>query len=233
MKSVLVRIIRSRNPNFNFDPSIDNRILISFFAVTCTTFLRGLRLCFYGKRPKGMLLGRKVKFQYLHKFIYGKYVKIGSYVTIQALGKGGVVLGNNVSIGDFSKIVVSTTLDNVGMFIHIGDNVGMGEYAYIGGAGGLTIGNDCIIGQYFSCHPENHKYNIPDQLMRLQGVSREGIRIGNNCWIGSKVTILDGVEIGDNCVIAAGAVVTRSIESNSVVGGVPAKKLKSISTQIL
>jgi acetyltransferase-like isoleucine patch superfamily enzyme len=63
--------------------------------------------------------------------------------------------------------------------------------------------------------------------IRLQGVSRKGIKIGKNCWIGSKVTILDGVEIGDSCIVAAGAVVNKSFPSNSVIGGVPAKILKS------
>jgi acetyltransferase-like isoleucine patch superfamily enzyme len=89
----------------------------------------------------------------------------------------------------------------------------------------LSIGDDCIIGQYFSCHPENHYFSDVDQLIRHQGVHRKGIEIGKNCWIGSKVTILDGVTIGDGCVVAAGAVVHQSFPSNVVIGGVPAKVL--------
>jgi acetyltransferase-like isoleucine patch superfamily enzyme len=115
----------------------------------------------------------------------------------------------------------------VGSHIAIGNNVGIGEFAYLGGAGGLDIGDDCIVGQYFSCHPENHCFNDPTQLIRLQGTTRQGIRIGRNCWIGSKVTILDGVTIGENCVIAAGAVVTKNMPPNSVIGGVPARVIKS------
>ncbi len=64
-------------------------------------------------------------------------------------------------------------------------------------------------------------------LIRLQGTTRQGIRIGKNCWIGAKVTILDGVSIGDHCVIAAGAVVTKNIPPHSVIGGVPARIIKS------
>ena len=101
----------------------------------------------------------------------------------------------------------------------------MGEFGYLGGACGLSIGDDCIIGQYFSCHPENHYFSDADQLIRHQGVHRKGIEIGKNCWIGSKVTILDGVTIGDGCVVAAGAVVHQSFPSNVVIGGVPAKVL--------
>ncbi|MCG8310081.1 MAG: acyltransferase, partial [Cytophagales bacterium] len=121
---------------------------------------------------------------------------------------------------------VSTSMENPGRFIKIGNNVGIGEFAYLGGGGGLEIGDDCIAGQYFSCHPENHNFSDPDVVIRLQGVSRRGIKIGSNCWIGSKVTILDGVTLGKGCVLAAGSVVTRSFPANSIIGGVPAKLIR-------
>lgn len=152
--------------------------------------------------------------------------KIGDFVKISALGKEGVFLGNNFSIGDFSRIIVATSFHNIGDFIKIGKNVGIGEFAYLGGAGGLAIGDNVIVGQYFSCHPENHNFNELDQLIRLQGTTRKGIKIGNNCWIGSKVTILDGVHIGDGCIIAAGSVVNKSFPANSIIGGIPSKLLK-------
>jgi acetyltransferase-like isoleucine patch superfamily enzyme len=63
--------------------------------------------------------------------------------------------------------------------------------------------------------------------IRHQGVSRKGIKIGKNCWIGSKVTVLDGVTIGTGSIIAAGSVVTKSFPENSIIGGVPAKLLKT------
>ena len=131
-----------------------------------------------------------------------------------------------------SKVVVSTSLNNIGSHITIGNNVGIGEYAYLGGAGGLVIGDDCIVGQYFSCHPENHNFSNEQMLIRKQGVTRKGISIGKDCWIGSKVTILDGVEIGNHCVIAAGSVVTKSFGKHSIIAGVPAKKIKSSINQM-
>ena len=60
----------------------------------------------------------------------------------------------------------------------------------------------------------------------------EDVEIGENCWIGSKVTVLDGVTIGDNCVLAAGAVITKSMPANSVIGGVPAKILRVVNSEV-
>ena len=56
------------------------------------------------------------------------------------------------------------------------------------------------------------------------------IHIGRNVWIGANATVLAGVTIGDGAVVAAGAVVTKDVEPNSVVGGVPAKLIKRIET---
>ena len=59
-------------------------------------------------------------------------------------------------------------------------------------------------------------------------MTSKGIKIGNNVWVGTKVTFLDGSKVGDNCVIAAGAVVNGEFPNNVVVGGIPAKILKEI-----
>jgi acetyltransferase-like isoleucine patch superfamily enzyme len=227
MKTMVENIIRLRNPHFKFDANLTNYALWAFVWVQVWAILRGLMLYMYGKNPKGAILAKGVQFFNLPQIHWGKFLKLGKGVYISALGKEGVFLGNHVSIGDYSRVVVSTSLHQVGKFIHIGDNVGIGEFAYLGGGGGLEIGNDCIIGQYFSCHPENHHFNELQIPIRHQGISRQGIKIGRDCWIGSKVTILDGVEIGKGCVIAAGAVVTQSFPPFSVIGGVPAKLLKT------
>lgn len=227
MKLWIEKIVRLRNPRFAFDPALSNWAFMAFCIDQCLGLLRGCRLLLYLKNPRMALLGKGVRFFNTPAIRLGRFVKLGQDVYISALGKKGVWIGNNVGIGAYSRVVVSTSLHHLGEYIHIGHNVGIGEFAYLGGAGGLDIGDDCIIGQYFSCHPENHLYDTLDQPVRLQGVRREGIKIGSNCWIGSKVTILDGVEIGEGCIIAAGAVVNRSFPPNTIIGGVPAKILKS------
>jgi acetyltransferase-like isoleucine patch superfamily enzyme len=229
MKKFIEKIIRFRNPAFQFDPQLDEKTFVLFIWMQLRSIIRSWRLFGYLRNPKGALLGKGVSFFAIHKMTWGKFMKLGDHVYLSALGTQGISFGNHVGIGAFSRVVVSTSLNHIGSCIQLGNNVGIGEYAYLGGAGGLQIGDNCIIGQYFSCHPENHIYANSDKPIRLQGVTRKGIKIGNNCWIGSKVTILDGVEIGNRCVIAAGAVVTHSFPDNSVIGGVPARLLKSYS----
>lgn len=226
MKSMVQYIVRFRNKDFTFDSEIDSRILLEFITNQSIALFRGLLIVLKFKLPKGMLRGENVKFIAAGRISFGTFLKLGNNVTLSGLGIEGIKLGNNVSIGSHSKVIVSTSLNDIGKGITIGNNVGIGEFTYLGGAGGLEIGDDCIIGQYLSCHPENHNYEDLDILIRLQGVHRKGIKIEANCWIGSKVTILDGVTIGAGSVIAAGAVVTSSFPANSLLAGVPAKMLK-------
>jgi acetyltransferase-like isoleucine patch superfamily enzyme len=226
MIRLLEKIVQKRNPQFRFDNRISTVMLFSFVYLQFWNFVRGLQWLIYFKSPKMSLIGRKLRIYNAARITFGKHLKIGDYVQMSALGSEGIVLGNNVSIGSFSRLIVSTSMHDMGKGIILGNNVGLGEFAYLGGAGGLEIGDHTIIGQYLSCHPENHVTTNIDELIRLQGVERKGIKIGKNCWIGSKVTILDGVTIGDGCIIAAGAVVTKSFESNAVIGGIPAKLIK-------
>lgn len=226
MKKIIEKLIQLRNPKFTFDPALSAWLILALFLQKSMYFLRGLRILWSGRKPSFLMLGKRVRFFNFRQIRLGKWVKIEHDVYLNALGKGTLRIGDNSGIGAFSRLIISTSFNHLGEHITIGKNVGIGEFAYLGGAGGLTIGNDCIIGQYFSCHPENHHFTNPNTLIRYQGVSRLGIRIGNNCWIGAKVTILDGVDIGDNCVIAAGAVVTKSMPPNTVIGGVPAKIIK-------
>jgi acetyltransferase-like isoleucine patch superfamily enzyme len=227
MKTVLQKVIQLRNPDFRFDPNLNTFAILQFIWIQLWCLIRGLKVVFLLKKPKGLMLGKQVHFFNSPKIAWGKFLRLGNHTYISALSTKGICFGNNVSIGAFSRIIVSTSLNDIGESITIGNNVGIGEYAYLGGAGGLSIGDDCIVGQYLSCHPENHNYSNTKTPIRHQGVTRKGIKIGSNCWIGSKVTILDGVTIGPGSVIAAGSVVTKSFPENSIIGGVPAKLLKS------
>lgn len=225
MFNQIVNVI-SNNNNFKFDSRLGFFEKINLFFEFFLMFFRGIFLCGFFKKSNKIFIGKQCKFRFKKRMTIGKNFVLGDYSEISALGSFGVQIGNNVKIRSFCKIICSTSYNNIGYKIIIGNNVGVGEFSYIGGGGGTEIGNDTIIGQYFSTHPENHIFSKNKTLIREQGVIRKGIKIGENCWFGSKVTVLDGVKIGDNCVVAAGSVVNKSFPKNSIIGGVPAKLLK-------
>ena len=89
--------------------------------------------------------------------------------------------------------------------------------------GGVTIGDGCQIGHNVVFATLNHFIEAEKRKMTYSAP----IVLGKNVWIGSNATILQGVTIGDNAVVGAGAVVTKDVPANTVVGGVPAKFIKS------
>lgn len=108
----------------------------------------------------------------------------------------------------------------------LGDYSGIGVNAKIYGA--CRIGSHVMMGQDCTIITRNHRHDRTDIPMMEQGFEEEQpVTIGDDVWIGDRVTILPGVEIGKGCIIAAGAVVTKSIPEYSIAGGVPARVLKS------
>ena len=153
---------------------------------------------------------------------------IENNVTIDGYAKNKLIFGDNVKIGAYSLVTCTSHLSKYGEGLTIGNNSAFGRFTEFGAAGGIEIGNDVIAGSYISFHSENHNFSDTSKLIREQGVTSKGIKIGNNVWVGAKVTFLDGSKVGDNCVVAAGAVVNGEFPNNVVIGGIPGKILKEI-----
>lgn len=124
--------------------------------------------------------------------------------------------GKNVDIG--RKISFSSQ-------VSLGDNSSIGDFAHI--VGKVSIGKDVMISPNCAFISSNHNYERIDIPMNKQGGTYEQIVIGDDVWIGYGTIILAGVTIGNGVVIAAGSVVTKDIPDYSVVGGIPAKIIKS------
>ena len=111
-----------------------------------------------------------------------------------------------------------------GKNINIGEGVLINACCHFQDHGGVTIGDGCQIGHNVVFATLNHEL-APE---RRKTTRPAPIVLGKNVWIGSNATILQRVPIGDNAVVAAGAVVTKDVAPNTVVGGVPAKLMKII-----
>ena len=117
-------------------------------------------------------------------------------------------------------------------YTEFGKNITIGKDVFINACchfqdhGGVTIGDGCQIGHNVVFATLNHGLSPKDRKTTYPAP----IILGKNVWIGSNATILQGVTIGDNAVVAAGAVVTKDVATNTVVGGIPAKFIKSINS---
>ena len=191
--------------------------------------LRGIWSKLFLTRLKGLFFkGKNVSIKHRRLFSSGKNLILGNGVTINALSENGIRLGENVTIAQNCTLICTGIIADKGTGIRIGNNTGINAYCYLGGQGGITIGDDVIVGPYVKIFSENHNFSEGDLAIRKQGVSRKGVSIGNDCWIGANTAILDGVELKDRTVVAAGSVVTKSFEGNVLLGGIPAKVLKKI-----
>ena len=211
------------------DRRISSGYLLGLFVTKLLMACRGvIRL----RRRRLAFIGSGVTLKEVGKIEYGPGLVIDQGCFVDALSNDGIRFGTAVSLNKHIIIECTGSLANIGKGLVIGDNVGLGAGCFLGCAGGIEIGSDTIIGNFVSFHSENHNFEDPLQPIRLQGVTRQGIKVGRNCWIGAKVTVLDGAVIEDGCVFAAGAVVAAGVyRKNSIYGGVPAKFIKARVTE--
>lgn len=222
-KFIELLIYRLKGQHFILDKNIPLNYILCLFVSKFFSLLYGMTIfSFKGKA----IVHHTTKIKCRNKIRWDGIILIDRGCYLDALSSEGVVLGRNVSIGKYTTIECTGSLKELGKGLKVGKNVGLGTHGFFGCAGGVVIGDDTIFGNYVSLHSENHNHSDLDIPIRLQGVSRKGIKIGNNCWIGAKVTLLDGVSIGNGCIVAAGAVVRGIFPDDCVIGGIPAKILK-------
>ena len=138
----------------------------------------------------------------------------------------------------FSKLIGKPVHESFTLFppftTDCGKNITIGKNVFINSGcrfqdhGGITIGDGTLIGHNMVLATLNHDFDPEKRSTNLPAP----ISIGANVWIGSSVTVLPGVTIGDNAIIAAGAVVTKDVPENVIVGGVPARVIKTLEEAI-
>lgn len=170
-------------------------------------------------------VGKSVTIMYGGKLYLGGGVSIGNYGYLNCFSLQGVHLGKGVTIREFCWLQCSSHPSNPGLSLVVGASTYIGPRALIGVGGAVSIGSRCQIGGDFTVVAENHAQDV-DGSTSSSVVTRVGVVIGDDCWFGHGVTVLDGVVLGDRVVVGAGAVVTRSFPSGSRIAGVPARLLK-------
>jgi len=189
-------------------------------------FLRGkLYRGLFATAGNKILIGRNVTFRHFRKIRLGNNVIIDDNAVIDAKGTAnrGITIGDNVFVGR-GTIVYCKNGD-----ICLEENVSLSNCTVFS-SNSLRIGRGTVIGAYsYLLSGGEYDYTLDMPFADQNGMGTEGeLVIGNNCWLGARVTVLDASCIGDHCVIGAGAVVTTSIASNSLAVGIPARKIKSI-----
>ncbi|UOQ45395.1 acyltransferase [Halobacillus salinarum] len=130
--------------------------------------------------------------------------------------------GHNIYVGPFVEV------KNWGN-IEIGDNVSIHNNCYIDGYGGLTIGDNTSIAHNSSILTFEHSWSNSDIPIKYNALTKSQVLIEEDVWVGCGVRILAGSNIETRSIVAAGAVINSKVESQTIVGGVPAKKIKDIS----
>ena len=158
--------------------------------------------------------------------------RVRAYQRIKVTGKGTVSIGSKCCFGFplggyFDRGLIELQARYFESIIEIGDRVATNNNLLICSKNRIVIGDDCLIGHNVEFMDFDGHNLAPSQRRNGDGIAEE-IIIGKNVWFGNNVIILRGTQIGDNSVIAAGSVVKGRFGSNVVLGGVPARVIKSI-----
>jgi acetyltransferase-like isoleucine patch superfamily enzyme len=130
------------------------------------------------------------------------------------------------SLGRKSVIESYACINNAVGDVIIGDYTRIGLHCTI--IGPVTIGSHVHLAQGITVTALNHNFADTNKRIDEQGITTKTVCIGDDVWIGTNAVVLPGVTIGSHVVVAAGAVVTKDVPDNCVVGGVPAKLLKKL-----
>lgn len=166
----------------------------------------------------------------IYKFLYGRNlnltklnISMGKLSNIIINDDGKIYLGENIEFRNLCTISASEK-----GVINIASNCFFNTNCRIISHSSINIGENCIFGPNVSIYDHDHRFDIPLVPIKDQGFISENVKIGKDVWVGANVIITSGVNIGDRVIIGANSVVTKSLKSNGIYAGIPAKKIKNL-----
>jgi acetyltransferase-like isoleucine patch superfamily enzyme len=145
---------------------------------------------------------------------------LGRDLELKIEPRGQIRFGRFVWIGDGTKIRCHEGV------VEIGEKTVMGQECTISAYQRVRIGEQCVIADRAMFIDFDHGVVEVERPIRLQGIYKRDVEVGNNVWIGYGACILRGVSVGDNSVIGTNSVVTKDVPANAIVGGVPARIIR-------
>jgi acetyltransferase-like isoleucine patch superfamily enzyme len=145
---------------------------------------------------------------------------IGPRVVLQVGKDARIELGRWSWLGHGTKIRCHEGVISIGAKTVMGQECTISAYQHV------KIGRECVIADRVMFIDFDHGAVEVDRPIRLQGIYKRDVNVGNNVWIGYGACILRGVSVGDNAIIGANSVVTKDVPANAVVAGLPAKIIR-------
>lgn len=179
-----------------------------------------------GKCGRNVVFGANVVLRHPHKIEIGDNVIIDDNCLLDAKGRDntGIRIGHNAFLGR-NSILSCKNGDIV-----IGDNVNIGFNSEVFSGSRVVLGNDTLVAAYCYFIGGDHVVTDIDTAVTHQGSESRGITVGEKCWFGAGVKVLDGVKVGANSIIGTGAVVTKDIPEYAIAVGLPAKVVRDRRT---
>jgi acetyltransferase-like isoleucine patch superfamily enzyme len=146
---------------------------------------------------------------------------IGPRSVIQIGKNARVELGRWSWLGHGCKVRCHEGVISIGAKTVLGQECTISAYQHV------SIGRECVIADRVMLIDFDHGMVDVERPIRLQGIYKRDVRVGNNVWIGYGACVLRGVTVGDNAVIGTNAVVTKDVPDNAVVAGVPARVIRT------
>ncbi len=156
------------------------------------------------------------------KVSIGKNVELRKDVEIRCHGKSLIEIGDGCRIDRGVRILASNDAK-----VRIGPGTRIGLYSVFNGGDSIDVGNGVLISGFVYLQTSQHRFTDRDRAIRDQGYLHAPIFVGDGAWIAAHVVVMPGVKIGAGAVIGSNAVVTKSVDSFAVVGGVPAKSISA------